>query len=316
MLPLFDEPEKNPARDELAARLKALAAEQVYLGGSSWKYEGWLGDIYTRDRYQTRGKFSQKKFEQECLAEYAEVFPIVCGDFSFYQFPTPEFWARLFAAAPSPLRFAFKAPEEITVKQWPTHPRYGPRGGMVNETFLNAELFQANFLDLLAPFASRVATVIFEFTPFARSEGEEFLTRLEPFLQSLPENFRYAVEIRNQELLGPDYLKMLTHSQVAHVLNSWTRMPELAAQAETPGIFTTDFAVVRALLKPGRAYENAVQLFSPYASVQDPYPRGREAIRRLVERARVQHQPLYVFVNNRFEGNAPGTMRAILDGQD
>ena len=44
--PLFDEPSAFD-RDGLAARLRALAAEGVYIGGSSWKYEGWLGQIYT-----------------------------------------------------------------------------------------------------------------------------------------------------------------------------------------------------------------------------------------------------------------------------
>ena len=88
---LFDE-RGSFDRGGLAEKLRALAAQNIFIGGSSWKYEGWLGQIYTRERYLTRGKFSQKQFEQECLREYAETFPTVCGDFAFYQFPTPEFW--------------------------------------------------------------------------------------------------------------------------------------------------------------------------------------------------------------------------------
>src|SRR5271157_2642607 len=84
-LPLFGDPEPQ-ARSPLAARLQALAGEGVYFGTSSWKYPGWLGSIYRPERYLTRGRFSQKKFESECLSEYAETFPAVCGDFSFYQF--------------------------------------------------------------------------------------------------------------------------------------------------------------------------------------------------------------------------------------
>lgn len=311
MLPLFDPPPDTSAKTELAARLAALAAQRVFLGTSSWKYEGWLGDIYTPERYFTRGKLSVKRFEAECLAEYAEVFPVVCGDFSFYQFPTPAFWEKLFATAPAGLRFAFKVPEEITVTQWPNHPRYGARSGFANETFLNAELFEANFLTPLRPYASRIATLIFEFTPFARARQDDFLPALGAFLRRLPGEFRYAVEIRNPELLGTEYLALLSEMRTAHVLNSWTRMPDLAVQSALPGIFTTDFAVVRALLKPGRAYEDAVRAFSPYKEVQEPYPGGREAIERLVARAKLQNQPIYVFVNNRFEGNAPGTIRSM-----
>src|SRR5262249_54174359 len=120
-LPLFEDQIPLP---ELAARLEPrlsrLANEQIYFGTSSWRYEGWAGQIYTRERYLTRGRFSQKKFEAECLEEYAKIFPAVCGDFSFYQFPSDAFWQRLFASAPASLRWGFKVPEDITVKQFPT----------------------------------------------------------------------------------------------------------------------------------------------------------------------------------------------------
>ena len=93
MLPLFDEaPPFN--RRALAERLGQLAAENIWIGTRSWKYEGWCGQIYTPERYMTRGRFARKRFEAECLAEYAETFPIVCGDFSFYQFPAAEHWWR------------------------------------------------------------------------------------------------------------------------------------------------------------------------------------------------------------------------------
>src|ERR1700730_18870167 len=106
LFPLFDrEDERPPQAARLASRLRALADEGVYFGTSSWKYEGWLGSIYTPERYFTRRKFSRKKFEAECLREYAETFPVVGGDFSFYQFPTADYWARLFGGAPAFLLF-------------------------------------------------------------------------------------------------------------------------------------------------------------------------------------------------------------------
>jgi hypothetical protein len=78
-----DEPDSAPQAARLAPKLRELAGRGVYLGGSSWKYEGWLGSIYSPDRYVTRGKFSRKKFETECLSDYAQTFPTVCGDFAF-----------------------------------------------------------------------------------------------------------------------------------------------------------------------------------------------------------------------------------------
>ena len=315
MLPLFDE---APSFDRggLAKKLDELRQSEIFIGTSSWKYEGWLDQIYTRDRYKTRGRFSNKRFEQECLAEYAEVFPIVCGDFSFYQFPAPEYWAKLFASAPPNLQFALKVPEEITVRQFPTHARYGPRAGMDNESFLNSELLDNALLQLLAPYKNRVPLLIFEFGAFPRrtiSSPGEFVTLLDPFLARLPAHFRYAVEIRNPDFLGDEYFGCLRDNGVAHVFNAWTRMPEIGLQIELPDAFTAGFTVSRALLKKGRAYEEAVSSFAPYTHTQDANPETRSALRNLIARAREKRQPSFMFVNNRLEGNAPLTIEAVIE---
>jgi uncharacterized protein YecE (DUF72 family) len=312
-LSLFDEPSQFD-RHGLSAKLSALASQNIFIGTSSWKYEGWLGQIYSRDRYLTRGRFSQKRFQAECLEEYAETFPIVCGDFSFYQFPSQEYWRKLFGSAPHALQFAFKVPEDVTVKQFPRHPRYGARAGDDNASFLNAELFQSGFLDLLAPYRPRVAALIFEFGSFSTqcfADTGAFLDRLDPFLAALPRDFRYAIEVRNPEFLCPEYFACLRGHGVAHVFSAWTRMPEIGVQMHLPEASTADFTLARALLRRGRPYEDAVAKFTPYSEVRDPNPETRAALRLLIARARERHQPSYIFVNNRLEGNAPETIDAI-----
>ena len=312
-LPLFDEPSSFD-RERLKNKLAELARHQVFIGASSWKYEGWFGQIYTRDRYVSRGRYSQRRFEDECLAEYAETFPIVCGDFSFYQFPAEAYWKKLFGSAPGGLKYAFKVPEEITVKSFPAHPRYGARAGEHNASFLDAAIFQAMFLDLLRPWRNQIAILIFEFGTFSKScyrEASDFVAELDPFLASLPDDFRYAVEIRNEEFLAPDYFACLRRHGVAHVLSAWTRMPALQEQIVMPEVYTTDFTVVRALLRRGRPYEQAVAKFSPYQGVQEAYPDARAAMRAVIKRARDRREPSYIFVNNRLEGNAPGTIASI-----
>lgn len=312
---LFEEPQQF-LRQRLSERLRALARENVFIGASSWKYEGWIGQIYSRDRYLTRGRFSQKRFNDECLAEYAKTFPIVCGDFSFYQFPSAEYWRKLFASAPEPLQFAFKVPEDITIKEFPKHPRYGPKAGDNNPSFLDAELFQTGFLDLLEPYRTRLAALILEFGNFPKycyPDAASFLNQLEPFLGALPPRFRYAVEIRNPEFLTSEYFSCLRNHHIAHVFNSWTRMPEISSQLNLKDAYTADFSVARALLRHGRTYEQAVAKFAPYQHVQDPNPETRQALRALIGRARQRHEPSYIFVNNRLEGNAPETIEAIVD---
>jgi uncharacterized protein YecE (DUF72 family) len=314
-LSLFDDPVPELAA-RLQPRLASLAAEGIYLGTSSWKYKGWMGQIYTPEKYLTRGRFSQKKFEAECLTEYAGTFPIVCGDFSFYQFPPQAYWQRLFESSPRQLLFAFKVPEEVTVKRFPAHERYGARAGMENETFLNADVFRELFAEPLDDYRARVAVLIFEFGAFARSAFQDqppFVEQLDRFLKALPAGFRYAVEVRNPEFLDTEYFSCLRSHGVAHVFNAWTRMPELGVQASLAGAHTADFTVVRALLRQGRSYEEAVNRFQPYLHVQDPNPGAREAIRKLMQRSRTQKQMAFFFVNNRLEGNAPETIAAIVE---
>jgi uncharacterized protein YecE (DUF72 family) len=315
-LTLFDDEELPEQAARLGPRLRALAGQGIYFGTSSWKYEGWLGSIYRPGRYSTRGRFSASRFEAGCLAEYAETFPVVCGDFSFYQFPAPDSWRRLFGGVPASLQFAFKVPEEITVPAWPRHARYGTRAGQANGSFLDARLFDRQFASPLAPYRDRVATLIFEFGTIPRSvfaTAGEFAGRLDAFLGDLPAGYRYAVEVRNPEYLVPGYFAMLARHGVAHAFNAWTRMPPLADQLELPGAFTADFTVVRALLRAGRTYEQAVDRFSPYRGIGEPDPSTRGAIVRIADRARSAGKPAYVFVNNRLEGHAPTTIEAVAE---
>jgi uncharacterized protein YecE (DUF72 family) len=312
---LFDEPSSFD-RDALAARLAELAARHIYIGGSSWKYEGWLGQIYSRSNYLVRGRFSQKLFNDTCLREYAATFPTVCGDFAFYQFPTDEFWKRLFLQTPAGFRFAFKAPEQITCKVFPDHARYGLQGGVDNESFLNAELLKESFLRPLEPYRDKTALLIFEFGSFTKKSFTEvggFLERLDPFLAALPPDFRYAVEIRNPDFLGREYFQCLRSHRVAHVFNAWSRMPELRYQMMLPESFTADFIVSRALLRQGRSYEEAVKLFTPYFDVKDPNPQTRTSLRELIRIAQDKRTTAFLFVNNRLEGNAPSTIIAITE---
>lgn len=313
--PLFPDP-SDFDREGLAERLKALAKDKILIGGSSWKYEGWLGQIYTRHRYLSRGRYSKRVFEAECLREYAETFPTVCGDFAFYQFPTEDFWRRLFAQAPPPFQFAFKVPEQITCRVFPIHSRYGPQAGKDNDTFLDQRILAEMFLRPLESYRAQVGVLIFEFGHFGRRSFEslsEFLDRLDPFLAGLPPEYRYAVEIRNPEFLEADYFACLRAHGVAHVYNAWSKMPELRHQMAIPDSVTADFQVCRALLRRGRVYEQAVEAFAPYTEVQDPNPEARESMRVLIGRAREDRQFLFLFVNNRLEGNAPVTILSVVE---
>lgn len=307
-------------RDRLRGTLATLADRGVYLGTSSWKYPGWLGQIYTPERYLHRGRLAESRFERLCLTEYAETFPTVCVDAAYYKFPDARTLAGLASQVPAGFRFTFKVTDEITVHRFPNLPRFGPRAGQPNPHFLDAELFSRAFLGPCEAHRDRIGVLIFEFSRFYPSDfarGRDFAEALDAFLAQLPGGWRYAVEIRNPGFLHPDYLAMLRRHGVAHVFNAWEAMPPLGHQLALDGAFSTEsFTAARLLLRPGRGYADAVEQFAPYDRLQDPYPEGREAAATLVrgvhDRAPSFPRSGYLYVNNRFEGNAPMTLALLL----
>ncbi len=200
-----------PQASRPAPKLRALADRDVFFGTGSWKYEGWLGSIYTESRYLTRNKFSKAKFEQACLEEYSQTFPTVCGDLTFYQFPSEQYWAKLFDATPKHFIFGFKVPEDITVETWPKHARYG-RLGLANEHFLDAQTLEQFLTSRLKTYGTQVGPLNFEFGTFNKKTFPtvaDFMAKLDPFLAALPGGFRYGVELRNSEYLSPGYFELL-----------------------------------------------------------------------------------------------------------
>jgi uncharacterized protein YecE (DUF72 family) len=317
-LPLFegmDEPLKpaaqsSPYIERNSERLHRWASKGIYFGSSSWKYPGWQGMVYTR-RYP-----SKKAFERECITEYSGLFPTVCADFALYDFPAGEQMKAIHDSTTDDFKLSLKVTDRITVKRYPNLPRHGANAGRENPDFLNLELFEDAFLHPVESLRKKRGVVIFEFSAFYPNSGvnyEKFLTLMDDFLARLPKEFSYAVEIRNKEYLTADYLTMLSDRGVAHVLNSWTRMPPIIEQIQLAGVLSAKFSVARALLRPGRTYQEAVEMFQPYEAIKEENPEIRLGLAETVHRCVADGKQLYAYVNNRAEGNSPKTIEAILD---
>jgi uncharacterized protein YecE (DUF72 family) len=309
-------------RQALKQRLGELAGQGVFIGTSSWKYPGWCGMLYDSARYEYRGKFAETRFNRNCISEYAEVFKTVCVDAAYYTFPSRESLEQMAGQVPEDFRFAFKVTDAITIKRFPNLDRFGERAGKPNETFLAADLFVKDFLGPCQPIRSKVGLLMFEFSRFWQTDyrhGRDFVSDLDKFLGELPTGWPYAVELRNRNWLRPEYFECLNRRQVTHVLNSWNAMPPVGDQMTLPGSVTNpDLVAARFLLRPGRNYEEAVKLFSPYDRLKEEYPEAREAGRTLVVQgvAAGPKRRTFLFVNNRLEGNALGTIAAMLENAE
>ena len=298
-----------------------LARKGVYVGTSSWKYEGWFDQLYSPARYEYRGKVARTRFERECLSEYAEVFKTVCVDAAYYTFPSRRYLEGMAAQVPGDFRFAFKATDAITVKKFPKLDRFGDQAGKPNENFLNAELFAGAFLAPCEHIRPQIGVLMFEFSRFWPSDyehGRDFVADLDKFLGKLPLGWPYAVEMRNAHWLREEYFGCLARHGVAHVFNSWDAMPPVSEQMALPGSRTNPALVAaRFLLKPGRKYEEAVKAFQPYNKTQEVNPEARKAGAALIrEGATAPDRKTFIYVNNRLEGNALATIEAMVSTND
>jgi uncharacterized protein YecE (DUF72 family) len=309
-------------REQMKLKATALAAAGVFVGTSSWKYQGWLNQLYTPSRYEYRGKVATTRFERSCLAEYAEVFKTVCVDAAYYTFPSEKYLGGLVAQVPPDFQFGFKVTDEITLRKLPNLPRFGIRAGKANENFLNADLFSRAFLGPCEHIRANVGVVMFEFSRFFKSDyehGRDFVADLDKFLGNQPKGWPYAVEMRNSYWLAPDYFACLSRHSITHVFNSWDAMPPVSEQMSLPGSRTNpDLVAARFLLKPGRKYEEAVKTFQPYDKTKEVNEGARKAGAELIKegKATLANKKTFIFVNNRLEGNALETINAMIEAVD
>jgi uncharacterized protein YecE (DUF72 family) len=290
-------------------RLRGAIPPGVRFGTSTWNYPGWKGLVYARD-------YPEKGASAEMLAEYAKfpLFGTVGIDSSFYG-PLTEKTLRSYAAAlPPGFPCVSKVWDRITVHTF-AGAREKKKAGELNPDFLNPDLF---LRDVWAPsvehLGDRLGPFVFEFQAIAREEKvtpDQFAGWLDAFFARLPGEGKYGVEIRNPEFLTPAYFAVLREHDVAHVFNSWTRMPSIGMQLDLPGSVPARFLVARALLRPGRWYADAVEAFAPYDRIRDPNPELRHDLVRLVDTAEQLRIPAYLIVNNRAEGSAPLTIAAV-----
>ncbi len=291
-----------------------MVSPLVRFGTSTWTYEGWKGQVYLKD-------YPKGTFTKQCLSEYwrflhngSPLFHTVGNDSTFYRPPTSQQLRAYRDQMPEGVEMCFKVWEDITVPQFAPHPRYGLKAGKPNPRFLDAQLFKdlvlapfqdVRFQDCTGPF-------LFEFQRHDLSI-DEFCSKLDNFFSQLPDNFKYAVEIRNAGLLGPEYRKMLEAHGVAHVYNHWSYMPALAEQHKRmQETFTAPFTVLRLLTPLKMSYADAKKRAAPYTKIVAELPEMRRDTVAIIQQSIVQAKPAYVLVNNRSEGNAPKTIQGLV----
>jgi len=267
------------------------------IGSCSWKYPSWEGLVYSS---REPGNY---------LAEYARKYDTVEVDQWFWSLgksgaglPRRDTVLEYDAATPSDFRFTVKCPNALTL----THP-YARKGeeAALNPRFLDPDFFH-KFLDALAPLVPKVGLFLFQFEYLNKvkmSGREAFLERLAVFLDSLPGDLPYGVEIRNPRWIDDLWFDFLTRSRAAPVLLQGYWMEDLAGILARHGSRIRGRACLRLHGEDREGMEERTgEDWSRIVRSKD------EDLARIVPELETLVEALdevYLNVNNHYEGSAP-----------
>lgn len=315
----------EPELAELGRRLPRL----VRLGCSSWNFPGWRGLVY--------GVHSgERRLASEGIAAYSSypIFRTVGVDRNFYRPMRTEDFARLGAGVPEDFRFLIKAPRQAT-DPYVRSERGRPL--RPNPDFLNVDWLLERFIGPVeAGLGDKAGPLVLQFSPWPREairaevERLALIERFDAFFRALRARTDrlLAAEYRNYEWLTPRMMRVMRASGIRPVVGLHPSMPPLRRQilalrfyetgvrSEAPGgdWRLTGPLVVRWSLAAHSFYDTLKTRWAPYDRIQAADPATRALLAALIERAAANGVEAYAVANNKAEGSAPLTMRAIAEG--
>lgn len=182
--------------------------QNLHLGTIGWSYNFWRGKFYPN-----------KTAPKDYLACYSSQFNTVEVDSTFYRIPTPPTVTNWKQQPPQGFLFSLKFPQLIT------HIK------MLKDCQYETDVF----LDRVNLLGEKLGPLLLQFPP---NFGVEHMPDLVDFLHKLPENHRYAVEIRNKGWLNQTFYSLLRANNAAL---AWADSPLMAQISEV----TADFLYVR-----------------------------------------------------------------------
>jgi len=279
--------------------------KSLRIGTCSWKYPSWGGFVYS--------KAKPANYLQEYSAKYNTVevdqwFWSLFGD--SVVLPKAEVVREYVSSVPSSFKFGVKVPNSITLTHHYKKKKSDPL--VENPHFLSVELME-RFLESIELLHTKLGPLMFQFEYLNKQkmrDQSEFLARFGEFIDNLPKELLFAVEIRNPNYLNERYFKFLQELGLAHVFLQGYYMPPIFEVYEKYQKLLTENVVIR-LHGPNRADIEEVTGGKWDAIVA---PRDDE-INRLAEMLTdlEAKTDVFLYVNNHFEGSAPRTISKVFE---
>jgi len=278
------------------------------IGTCSWKYPEWQGLVYSAAR------------GIDYLAEYSGRYDTVEIDQWFWslfagsegaRMPNQRDVAEYCTSVPAPFRFTVKVPNAITLTHYYAKKKSDPL--QPNPFLFSPDVFQA-FLSILAPLNDRIGALIFQFEYLNREKmpsQKQFHDRFDHFLARIPRPCPYAVEVRNKNYLNVSFFNFLQRNQLAPVLIEGYWMPPVAEvyRKWRDTIHTSPLVVIRLMGRDRSGIEKAAG--KKWDRIVDPQDDALDRIAEMVADLKAAGLPVYVNVNNHYEGCAPLTISRL-----
>lgn len=308
----------------------------VFIGTASDRYAGWLGQIYSEDRYANRitrrkksvggATFVEEVLPVESVEEYFQHFRVLELDFTFYRplldrdgNPTQTLHVL------SKYRQHLKKEDKLLLKvPQAVFARKLRRGGgyIENEQYLNPEVFTRLFYEpakaLLDPW---LGGLIFE-QEYQRKQDrltlEKVAAHLDTFFSNVPGDTRYHIELRTESLLSNPVFSVFEKHGLGQILSNWTWLQPLSRQFALSGrrIFNTNRECIIRLMTPrGVRYEDAYAKAHPFNALVDGMldEQRTKKTAALMREAVDNGAKVNLIINNRYGGNAPLIARRIAE---
>ncbi|HSN73106.1 MAG TPA: DUF72 domain-containing protein [Steroidobacteraceae bacterium] len=283
-------------------RLAEQLPPGLRFGTSSWSFPGWHGLVYGR-------RYSESVLARHGLAAYAAppLLRAVGLDRTYYGTLSAGEFAAYAEVVPADFRFIVKCHAAVTT---PPERRRPAEAGSPDRYLDAVYAVERVALPAREGLGDRLGAVLLQFPPlgFDRTgDPAAFVEDLARFLESWPQAVPVAVELRDRELVTPEYIVVLHRAGAVHCLNLHPRMPSVDDQLELLGR-VPEPCIVRWMLHPGLSYESARERYRPFTHLVDPDPEQRRSVAALCMTAARQRIPTYVIANNKAEGSAPLTV--------
>ena len=182
--------------------------DKVHVGTMGWSYGFWVGSFYPKGLRSS-----------EYLTEYSRHFDTVEVDNTFYRVPRKETLNKWKEQTPENFLFSAKFPQVITHRK------------MLRDCEQDLEFF----IERISTLYPKLGPLLLQLPP---AFGSKQAAVLKEFLHKLPKKHRYALEVRNAQLLNPGLFSLLRENGVALSIVASPFMPEIEES-------TADFVYIR-----------------------------------------------------------------------